>query len=65
MKIQQYDYIIKYLGLFLIHLSYQSFLSIKTSIVDVKTNAGKAAAVRTGAKYLNSREDIKCIEILL
>ncbi|MBG6132828.1 glycosyltransferase involved in cell wall biosynthesis [Aquimarina sp. EL_43] len=43
----------------------QSNNPLQTSVIDVKKNSGKAAAVRTGAKYLNSREDIKCIEILL
>jgi glycosyltransferase involved in cell wall biosynthesis len=43
----------------------QSCNPLQTSVIDVKKNLGKAAAVRTGAKYLNSRKDIKCIELLL
>jgi len=34
---------------------------LKVSVVDVKKNAGKAAAVRSGAKYLHGRGDIHFI----
>ncbi|MDY8134651.1 dolichyl-phosphate beta-glucosyltransferase [Aquimarina sp. 2201CG5-10] len=39
----------------------QSANPLKVSVIDVKKNAGKAAAVRVGARYLHSRGDISCI----
>ncbi len=36
----------------------QSGNSLKVSIIDIKKNSGKAAAVRAGARYLHSRGDI-------
>jgi len=39
----------------------QEQAKMKVSIVDVKKNAGKAAAVRSGARYLFNRRDVDCI----
>lgn len=39
----------------------QERAELKVSIVDVKKNAGKAAAVRSGARYLFNRQDIDYI----
>ena len=41
--------------------SIQKQVQTRVSIVDVKKNAGKAAAVRSGARYLFSRQDIDYI----
>ncbi len=37
----------------------------KLSVIDIKKNAGKAAAVRTGAKYLTARADINFVQLML
>ncbi|MEW7278704.1 dolichyl-phosphate beta-glucosyltransferase [Aquimarina sp. 2201CG1-2-11] len=39
----------------------QSIDTNKVSVIDIKKNSGKAAAVRAGARYLHSRSDIKFI----
>ncbi|WP_282084999.1 dolichyl-phosphate beta-glucosyltransferase [Aquimarina algiphila] len=39
----------------------QSYNSHKVSIIDMKKNSGKAAAVRAGARYLHSRGDMEFI----
>lgn len=39
----------------------QEHVQTRISIVDVKKNAGKAAAVRSGARYLYNRQDINYI----
>lgn len=39
----------------------QSHNPLKVSVIDIKKNSGKAAAVRAGARYLHSRGDIEFI----
>ncbi len=42
-------------------LNIQSINTQKVSVIDIKKNSGKAAAVRAGARYLHSRSDIEFI----
>ncbi|WP_103070765.1 glycosyltransferase [Aquimarina sediminis] len=43
----------------------QSSYPHKTSIINIKKNSAKAAAVRAGAKYLQNRNDIRLVELPL
>ncbi|MEW7280588.1 glycosyltransferase [Aquimarina sp. 2201CG1-2-11] len=43
----------------------QSYDPYKVSVLETESNLGKAGAIRTGAKYLNERADIKHIELMI